>query len=235
MLYLESFYKARKTYAQNAIVQKHMRHKLIEILHLNHRVHFGHIFEFGAGGGEFTTLLCKMLQFESYISNDIHNYGSSDERVEFMCFDMNKLLEQHIAKKSFDLIVSNATLQWLDFERTLCALKQILAPNGLCLLSSFGEQNCYEVKAITHYGLEYFSLGAMREIITKHFEILLLQEELFPLQFKSALDVFRHFQLSGVNALSKKGYMGKRILREYEQTFNNRLTYHPIYMLLCHK
>ena len=148
---------------------------------------------------------------------------------------MKELLKQKICEMQFELIVSNATLQWLDFEQTLCDISKILSPNGYCLLSTFGEQNCYEIKAITHYGLSYLSLECMREILTKHFTILLLEEEIMNLSFPTSLDVFRHLRLSGVNALSQNGFIGKNMLCEYEDRFKNHLTYHPIYMLLRHK
>ncbi len=75
----------------------------------------------------------------------------------------------------------------------------------------------------------------MREILTKHFTILLLEEEIMNLSFPTSLDVFRHLRLSGVNALSQNGFIGKNMLCEYEDRFKNHLTYHPIYMLLRHK
>ncbi len=237
VLYLKRFLKAKDTYTQNAIVQKYMRDKLLEILRAQHRVDFKYIFEFGAGNGELSALLCKMLTFTSYVCNDINDYKVhfDDTRMRYECFDMKELLKQKICQMQFELIVSNATLQWLDFEQTLCDIKQILSPNGYCLLSTFGEQNCYEVKAITDYGLSYISLECMREILTKHFTIILLEEEIMNLDFPTSLDVFRHLRLSGVNALSQNGFIGKNMLCEYERRFKNRLTYHPIYMLLRHK
>ena len=234
MLYLKRFLKAKDTYTQNAIVQTYMRDKLLEILRAQHRVDFKYIFEFGAGNGELSALLCKMLTFTSYVCNDINDYKVhfDDTRMRYECFDMKELLKQKICQMQFELIVSNATLQWLDFEQTLCDIKQILSPNGYCLLSTFGQKNCYEVRAITHQGLPYMELGTMRDILTQYFEILYFHDELLSLQFPSALDVFRHLKQSGVNALQRGSYISKKMLTEYELQFHNTLTYHPIYLLL---
>lgn len=235
MHYLERFLQAKHTYAQSALIQRQMRHRLVEILSRTHRMEFTHIFEFGAGNGELMRLLTPILHYESYICNDINDYGVDLRdlpNVEYHIFDMAHLRNSPLWQCKFDLILSNASLQWLDFEKSISEIHSILAPNGLCLLSTFGQKNCYEVRAITHQGLPYMELGTMRDILTQYFEILYFHDELLSLQFPSALDVFRHLKQSGVNALQRGGYISKKMLTEYELQFHNTLTYHPIYLLL---
>lgn len=238
MFDIKRFVRSKHTYEQNASIQRRMRYKLVDMLRLYGKLEFESIFEFGAGNGEFTQLLCRHIRYQSYICNDINDYGLNPSLIPHMryfVFDMAEIHSTPLWKMRFDLITSNACLQWLDFRQTIGQLRQILAPNGLCLLSTFGQANCQEVREITHYGLEYLSLEAMREILERYFEIIVLEEEKLCLQFSSPLEVFKHLKQTGVNALSHKAFLSKKMLECYQARFHNTLTYHPIYMLLVYK
>lgn len=237
-MYLERFTQAKDTYAKHAIVQERMRHKIISILNIHQLRDFRHIFEFGAGNLELTSLLSKLLRYDAYVCNDINDYHINPSLlsgISYHIFDMANIQESSLYSMKFELIVSNATLQWLDFEKTMYNLKHMLSPNGWCILSTFGEKNCYEIRASTNYGLEYVNLEDMKKILSKYFEILYLEDEIFKLHFPTPIEVFRHLKLSGVNALHKGAYLSKTMLMAYDNSFGNTLTYHPVYMLLSHK
>lgn len=235
VLYLKRFLKAKDTYARNAIVQKYMRDKLLEILRAQHRVDFKYIFEFGAGNGEFTALLRESVEFESYVCNDINDYKVhfDDTRMRYECFDMNALSSQSIMREKFYLITSNAALQWLDCDVILPHLAEILHKQGLLLLSTFATQNLREIAESTGFSLPYLNKEQMKMKLEKHFEVLHLETERICLKFENTLDVFRHLKLSGVNSLGDF-FLGKKFLKTYKERFRNTLTYEPMY-ILCRK
>ncbi|HEA8248685.1 TPA: malonyl-[acyl-carrier protein] O-methyltransferase BioC, partial [Campylobacter coli] len=70
-------------------------------------------------------------------------------------FDMNTLATQNLSKQKFDLITSNASLQWLDLKQVLPTLANMLNKKGILLLSTFGEMNLKEIKQSTSLGLKY--------------------------------------------------------------------------------
>ncbi|EAK6767427.1 malonyl-[acyl-carrier protein] O-methyltransferase BioC, partial [Campylobacter jejuni] len=132
--------------------------------------------------------------------------------------------------EKFDLIVSNATLQWLDLKQIIPSLRDMLNQNGILLLSTFAKQNLKEIKQSTGFGLNYFSLNELEQIFKIYFNEVKITQELVELSFDNALDVFRHLKLSGVNSL---GFypLNKGFLKEFGEKFQNKLTYHPVFIL----
>ncbi|MFW75092.1 malonyl-[acyl-carrier protein] O-methyltransferase BioC [Campylobacter jejuni] len=221
-----NFLKA-KDYEKHAKVQDFMGLKLCEILKNLRISHFEKVFEFGCGRGELSKKLQNFITFDEYLKNDILNFK---ENSNILIFDMNEIAKQDLSKEKFDLIVSNATLQWLDLKRIIPSLRDMLNQNGILLLSTFAEQNLKEIKQSTGFGLNYFSLNELEQIFKVYFNEVKITQELIKLSFDNALDVFRHLKLSGVNSL---GFypLNKGFLKEFEEKFQNKLTYHPVFIL----
>ncbi|HEF1935723.1 TPA: malonyl-ACP O-methyltransferase BioC, partial [Campylobacter jejuni] len=218
-----NFLKA-KDYEKHAKVQDFMGLKLCEILKNLRISHFEKVFEFGCGRGELSKKLQNFITFDEYLKNDILDFK---ENSSILIFDMNEIAKQDLSKEKFDLIVSNATLQWLDLKRIIPSLRDMLNQNGILLLSTFAEQNLKEIKQSTGFGLNYFSLNELEQIFKVYFNEVKITQELIKLSFDNALDVFRHLKLSGVNSL---GFypLNKGFLKEFEEKFQNKLTYHPV-------
>ncbi|EAB5247160.1 malonyl-ACP O-methyltransferase BioC [Campylobacter jejuni] len=221
-----NFLKA-KNYEKHAKVQDFMGLKLCEILKNLRISHFEKVFEFGCGRGELSKKLQNFITFDEYLKNDILDFK---ENSSILIFDMNEIAKQDLSKEKFDLIVSNATLQWLDLKRIIPSLRDMLNQNGILLLSTFAEQNLKEIKQSTGFGLNYFSLNELEQIFKVYFNEVKITQELIKLSFDNALDVFRHLKLSGVNSL---GFypLNKGFLKEFEEKFQNKLTYHPVFIL----
>ncbi|EOI9647159.1 malonyl-ACP O-methyltransferase BioC, partial [Campylobacter jejuni] len=211
----------------HAKVQDFMGLKLCEILKDLKISHFEKVFEFGCGRGELSKKLQNFITFDEYLKNDILDFK---ENSSILIFDMNEIAKQDLSKEKFDLIVSNATLQWLDLKRIIPSLRDMLNQNGILLLSTFAEQNLKEIKQSTGFGLNYFSLNELEQIFKVYFNEVKITQELIKLSFDNALDVFRHLKLSGVNSL---GFypLNKGFLKEFEEKFQNKLTYHPVFIL----
>ncbi|EAJ5131296.1 malonyl-ACP O-methyltransferase BioC [Campylobacter jejuni] len=221
-----NFLKA-KDYEKHAKVQDFMGLKLCEILKNLRISHFEKVFEFGCGRGELSKKLQNFITFDEYLKNDILDFK---ENSSILIFDMNEIAKQDLSKEKFDLIVSNTTLQWLDLKRIIPSLRDMLNQNGILLLSTFAEQNLKEIKQSTGFGLNYFSLNELEQIFKVYFNEVKITQELIKLSFDNALDVFRHLKLSGVNSL---GFypLNKGFLKEFEEKFQNKLTYHPVFIL----
>ncbi|EIX1325383.1 malonyl-ACP O-methyltransferase BioC [Campylobacter jejuni] len=221
-----NFLKA-KDYEKHAKVQDFMGLKLCEILKDLKISHFEKVFEFGCGRGELSKKLQNFITFDEYLKNDILDFK---ENSNILIFDMNEISKQDLSKKKFDLIVSNATLQWLDLKQIIPSLRDMLNQNGILLLSTFAKQNLKEIKQSTGFGLNYFSLNELEQIFKIYFNEVKITQELVELSFDNALDVFRHLKLSGVNSL---GFypLNKGFLKEFEEKFQNKLTYHPVFIL----
>lgn len=231
------FWEARQSYTENAPIQATMRQNLMRLLlpHAKDR-EFEKVFEFGAGVGDFSVLLQENLAYTHFVCNDINNHASILQArlkpsTRVAIFDMHDIKDQPLCLERFDLIVSNACLQWLNAKEILEGVVPMLASGGLLLLGSFGARTCYEVREILGIGLEYMELEDLCELLQGlGLEIVESGSETLKLDCGSALGVFRHFRASGVNSLSGNALNKSKILA-YQARFGGIITYEPIYIL----
>ncbi|WP_161593959.1 malonyl-ACP O-methyltransferase BioC [Campylobacter armoricus] len=228
---MQTFIRAKDTYSANTPVQKDMAKELCKMLSENDFRDFEAVFEFGCGVGDFSKALQESIKFKHYFLNDIYPFENPCKFDEFGVFDMNELKNHHFYTKKFDLIASNACMQWINIDNALNNFANMLNKNGILLFSTFGEKNFAQIKQSTNLSLDYFNLEQISQKLSKKFKIIKAKEDLINLKFDQTLDLFRHLKLSGVNALGDKFFISKTFLKNYEKEFQNTLTYHPIYFL----
>ncbi|MCE3036327.1 methyltransferase domain-containing protein [Helicobacter sp. faydin-H20] len=222
------FFSAKESYTQHAHIQKIMQDKILKLLPHNH---FSHIFEFGAGTGVFTQKIIKNLTYEKLTCNDINDYAKSfAPHIQFLQFDINDI-SKHLDQQNFDLIISNACIQWLDQKKFFTNIQNFSPKDGILALGSFGESNLHEIATITKTSLKYLSLDHYRSLLQPQWKILHLFEEKIPLSFPTPLDAFKHLKLTGTNSLQQNFPLTKKHLQTLKEKFYNTLTYHPIYII----
>ncbi|MCR6579220.1 methyltransferase domain-containing protein [Campylobacter insulaenigrae] len=228
---MQSFIRAKDTYNTNTPVQKDMAKELCKMLIESDLGCFDEVLEFGCGTGEFSQMLQKNIKFKKYFLNDIYFFENPCRYEEFGIFDMNELKNHHFYTKKFDLITSNACMQWLKIDDLLENFTSMLNKNGILLFSTFGEKNFIQIKQSTNLSLDYLSLEQISKKLSTNFKVLQAKEKVVNLKFNSTLELFKHLKLSGVNALQKKFFIGKEFLKNYEKEFQNTLTYHPLFFM----
>ncbi len=247
----ERFCKTLGSYGRNAAVQKTMAVELAEMVCLEEPAgKFDRVLEVGSGSGLLMAELLTRCWVTSYYANDLveesrqclHKVlaGSQVEEFHFIAGDIESTLK---LPSGLDLVVSNATLQWLDnldeFFRTMSAH---LRPGGILAFSTFGPSNMQEISSIEDVGLSYNTLGELEILARRHFDLTFSREEEQRIEFSSPEAVLRHIRLTGVNGLQRRSWTKSRyqhFVSEYRRLFSCEngvyLTYHPLYCCLKKK
>jgi len=226
------FQKHLETYSKNSIVQKEMANKLINLLPVKN---FQSVLELGCGSGILTQKLTDKITFENYTAVDIvencKEYISKiNTNIKFIQSD----IENIDFERKYDLIISNATLQWIDnIEDFINKLKNHLTPNGVLIFSTFSINNFKEISAITNVGLKYYSETEIKKMLSPKY----IEENTIEIEFSSPIDVLRHLKLTGVNSITPQHWT-KSDLRNFENKYIQlcpnkiKLTYNPMYIIL---
>lgn len=226
------FAKNLENYNENAKIQKRMAERLLTFVRNRSPKK---ILEIGCGTGFLTKLISENIEFEKFITIDIveecETYIKSiDARVIFTPADIEEFIKNNTEK--FDLIISNASLQWVnDFEVVVNTLKNLLNTNGELVFSTFGNENFREIYHIVGAKLNYYSLNEF----SKMFPNALIEPEIHIMAFDSPKDVLKHLQLTGVNGIESQSWTKKDLIK-FENGYKNicshrpTLTYNPIYV-----
>lgn len=232
------FSKSLPTYAKSAIAQAIMADKLYQSLS-KYSEKYSRIFEVGCGCGFLTNIMTRNCSWTRYLANDIVPECGTyikkySDKIDFLCAD----IEKYEPNEKFDLIISNATLQWTDINIVIPKLYEMLAPDGVLAFSTFGDKNYIEIRTLLNKSLPYYTPQEFKEIL-KNYNILKFEEEILTLEFPTPIDVLRHIKNTGTNAIENFRFTKtqlKDFINDYQQNFATdsgvQLTYYPFYVVI---
>ncbi|MBR1617465.1 malonyl-ACP O-methyltransferase BioC [bacterium] len=221
----KNFQKSLETYEENALVQNSMAKKICQLIPSKK---FNKILEIGSYTGLLTKKIVAKTEFEDYLAIDIIDSSCYATKISPKIRFQKADIEFFTTQDKFDLIVSNASLQWCEsFEKVIKKIISFLAPSGVFVFSVFGERNFIEIKDVFNLQLNYPS----PENILKINNNIQIKEEIMKLKFENPLELMRHIKLTGVNSLSSKR-ITKKQLQMLQEKHNCSLTYHPMYVVI---
>lgn len=140
------------SFDENAVVHRKMAHRIL--FALKEKVdHAEQILEIGCGTGYLTQLLIDHYPAATVTAIDIaekmidtaREKVEPRERVRFLTADAEQLEFSRLG--SFDVIVSNAALQWLTAPRkTICNLVRALKTGGWLMTTTYGPDTFQELR-----------------------------------------------------------------------------------------
>ncbi|MFA6989837.1 MAG: malonyl-ACP O-methyltransferase BioC [Candidatus Gastranaerophilaceae bacterium] len=234
------FKKAIKTYDKNAIVQNMMASNLIQKISEHCGKKFPKILEIGCGTGLLTRKIAKNIEFEEFFSNDIvEDHKKIINKIIPNSLFICENIEKANIEAEFDLIISNATFQWIkSFEKFQINLQKMSKNNSIIAFTTFGIENFREIKEITGLGLKYKTTTEIKEMFNKNFKLIYEKEEILQLEFNSPFDILKHISSTGTNAVCSTKWTKndlntfcQKYLKMYETEEKLKLTYNPLYFI----
>ena len=237
----QRFKRKLNLYNENARIQRQMAERLIEFIPIDKKGKTS-ILEIGCGTGLLTRLAVNKFSFLSYTALDIVEecrdfIKNINPEIEFISNDIEEFIDN--TDKTFDIIISNASLQWIEnLTEFIEKLVKKLNPNGKLIFSTFGKENFREIYYVLGKTLNYNSPKELESKLYSHQPTI--EEEVRIMAFNTPKDVLKHIQNTGVNALSQEVWTKKDLInfeKEYNAFCSNRptLTYNPIYVLIQKK
>lgn len=199
-----SFSQASTTYHDHAFVQGIAAEALATRILSENKGPLGNVLEIGAGTGLLTSLLSE--NSTRYIMTDVslpllqQGYNKIDDNSVFpLVVDADQLC----FSASFDFIISNLTLHWLENPKAaLTNLTACLKPGGKVYLTALGNNTFHEWRAAhsvvgaPNGVFDFISIGQLKDWLplsgTRHVE-----EQWMNVSHPSALDFLRSLKKIG--------------------------------------
>lgn len=205
------FSRAATTYDEHATVQREAAEQLAAQLPETDQES---ILELGCGTGNYTRLLAERFPDARLTALDfsaamlaVARAKAREKRVTFHCQDAELFLRNR--SESYDLITSNATMQWFDdLERTANLISERLRPGGTFLATIFGPEGLQEL----HEGLAAVNPGGvtlpidsfpdqarLQAIFSAHFTRVEIEEWRLLRCYPTLTDLLRHIRRTGTS------------------------------------
>lgn len=240
------FRRALPTYARHALVQKSMALRLVAMIDTLGALQLpdARVLEFGCGSAMLTATLFDRSCPAAYFANDLvaeslpfveaAMQGREPGDFEFLPGDIEAI---DPLPGNLDLVVSNATLQWLHepalfFERLALSVRA----GGMVAFSTFGTDNMREIARLAHASLPYRTIEGIAALAGERFEVVAIEQDIRRQEFASPEAVLRHMHDTGVNGVARRAWSPsqyREFLQRYRADYPSDrgvwLTWHPVY------
>lgn len=229
-------------YDRYAYVQKISAEMLEKMLPEN----INNILEIGCGTGLYTLMLANKYNPIKIDAVDIAEdmIAVAKERISGVNFIVADA-ESIVLKERFDLITSNATMQWFEnFSESLVKFKNALEKNGVILFSIFGPETFSELNhSIGKLKGENFFISSKRfpdknfieKEISENFSEYSIKEQRIKISYKSIFDLLKTIKYTGTrgkgfNFLVTNSFLN-RLQEIYLKNFREIIATHQIFIV----
>ncbi|HON56218.1 MAG TPA: methyltransferase domain-containing protein [bacterium] len=254
---IHNFSKNAKYYDNAAIIQNSIIDKMLPLLK---NQNFDYILEFGCGTGNYTKKIIETCAFKKILAIDISNEMLTiakskifDNRIFFLQCDASEIDRQNIFNiEKFDLITSNAALQWInDKHNLLKKIKILLKNNGKFIFSIFGNNTFAELNRVikkffsdeniniaSHYFLDK---SALSQILQENFSNVLISDFFINYHYENLMDLLKSIKYTGTGGepLIKNKMFTKKKIDELEklyfENFGKITATYQFFICVCEK
>jgi malonyl-CoA O-methyltransferase len=237
------FSRAAATYDEYALLQKELAQRLdANLAETTEALQVQRILEIGCGTGSYTGLLAARfprarivaLDFAAEMVRTAEAKLAGRPGMQLICIDGEEYLETARGGEGFDLISSNATLQWFtNLRRSLANIAGLLNPGGHLLATIFGSQTLQELSrglsAVCDRDIElaahdFPDQKILQNLLRSFFAHITVERIKINRHYPSCLDLLMQIKKTGTSGWrAGKGIVFTRtLLRSLDQWFKTR-------------
>lgn len=217
-----NFSQSAPDYEKHAVLQKEMADELLSMIGGSIPKK---ILDIGCGTGYLTRKLAEKFPEAEVMGIDIApgmiEVAREKNSRGNLVFEIGDGEELDFSDNQFDLVISNASLQWMEAQRVLEAVLRVLKPNGRFIFNTFGPATLRELRD-SGFRTNYFTpADELKKIGRKGFECVCLESEIRTVHFSSVKELIFHLKETGAQT-KMPGSSGDRSggsFKEYREKY----------------
>jgi len=222
---IKNFSQSARDYDKHALLQKALADELFSsVPKLNPQK----ILDIGCGTGYLARRLAGRFPQAEVVGMDIApgmiKVASQRNRLENLAFVVDDGEELSFARHSFDLVVSNASLQWMDAEKVFGGAWKVLRPGGYFVFTTFGPRTLYELRESGFRVNRFKSIGELKNLLGRKFKFNRMESNIATQKFRSVRELVCHLKELGAQSLDRNLKPKQNVLqafKEYKKNFGS--------------
>jgi malonyl-CoA O-methyltransferase len=213
-----NFSRSARAYDRHAGLQQAMADKLIGLLPaLQPR----RVLDIGCGTGYLTGKLAAKFTAAAVLGIDLAPgmiavaRRHEGQRLRFDVADGEELK----GPREYDLVVSNAALQWMDAARVFNAVAPILKPGGCLAFSTFGPRTLAELRTSGFRVNSFRPAEELKAAAGNKFSRITLTAEIVKTEFPSVKELLYHLKELGANNPQTEQRADRWAFRRHKERF----------------
>ncbi|MDD4178629.1 MAG: malonyl-ACP O-methyltransferase BioC [Candidatus Margulisbacteria bacterium] len=220
----QNFSRSAPEYEKHAVLQKQLADDLlIRLPNLNPTS----ILDLGCGTGYLTRRLAALFPKAEVIGIDIApgmiEEAQSRKEQQNLKYEVGDGEMPFFAENHFDLVVSNASLQWMEMEKALKSVARVMADKGIFAFNTFGARTLYEMRESGFRVNDFVPLKNIKKLAAKDFTIEQLESRLVTQSFPGTRGLLLHLKAIGAWGKGKAAKNAKDVaaaFKHYKKVFS---------------
>lgn len=197
-----NFSQSARDYDKHAVLQKEMADRLLSLLP---EIDPRKILDIGCGTGYLTKKLADRFPKAEIIGIDIApgmiEVAEKQKRgnLSFRVGDG----EETEGNNEYDLVISNASLQWMDVKKVFFCVAEILEQKGVFAFTTFGPKTLRELKECGFRVNDFPAVEELEKQLKPNFNNIFLASQIVRQTFKSIRDLIYHLKELGAQTTDR--------------------------------
>lgn len=225
------FTTTQGTYDDNADVQHHAAHHLMQLVQDERLVD---VLEVGSGSGILSRSIAGCYPDAKVTWIDLADKGPDGCVGTFIHGDAEGVVKK-LPACSFDAVLSANAVQWIHSPmRFLSNVGRLLRDGGVAALSTFAPGTFGELSELNgDGGLPYLTADEWKKCVeSTGLKVETAEQETIVLEFANGRDLARHLKKTGVNALTRTHGTSIEGIKHLLDSGRCHLTFNPLYLIL---
>lgn len=193
----QNFSKSAVTYDGYADLHERITGRLFSKLDRDYK----YILDVGSGTGTLVDILAEKYPEAEVVGVDIApgmiDFATSKVRRKNARFLVGDGESLPFKDKEFDLVVSSASLQWMDPQKVFAEVSRVLRPRGKFYLSTFGPATLCELKRAGLSVNDFPSKCELEIVARKYFKRTMFKREIINKNYDGLSGLFVYLKMIG--------------------------------------